>query len=718
MSDGVTRLKELLFDSEAQALRALAQKIDNVAERDAAERDELRSLIEPIFERAGSTERLASSVSEILSVALRKAEVLEHRQLADSIAPVVVTTIKAELRNSRDEMVEALYPITGRLVKAYVASAIKDLTDQMNRRLEQNAVMLRLQSLATGKSVGELAMAGGVDFTLRDLYLIRRGTGELLAHWPEEAINGREQAMSGILAAINEFADDALAADHNSLRQIDLGSESLYLRGSATLLLAARCSGSPLASIERMIDEAFLDAIERYQRKDFAANGVAAVQSSSALDTIGRNLTTQIEDEVNELRRPVGGGILKALAALILLPIAVYTGYYFYGTYREQTVRQTAAATLAADATLTGYPVEFDVGARGLTLTVSGLSPSPESKAKLIQDLRLALPDTLVSDAVTAIPTIGPLPPDLKPDLNNLRTELSTLESTIAMKALQTAVVEAKQHTESAANDLSAAAVAVRTDERRASYADAETSTRNILADIASFQDDIGDPSATTDQTTLVRRLSDLIAAVRENGTKISELAGLTRQSATDRQTPTFARPVSELATELSGAAAQIARTASTVLLAAKLEPLPPPLPPPPVEVPVPVYQAPIPTPRDVLEAAARSTAIFFLTGVDYRDPVATDATLNKLADAIKAASVLVRIVGYTDEAGNQPLNTALSQQRADRVRIDLLARGVDERFVTAIGRPLRRDISTATGAGSPNRRVEFEVGFDGEAIP
>ena len=100
MSQSVDRLKELLFDSEAQALRDLSSRVDSVADIDARGREELHRLIEQVYERAGTTERLTISVSEILDDALCRAEVAQHADLSRAIAPLVVTTIKSELRNS------------------------------------------------------------------------------------------------------------------------------------------------------------------------------------------------------------------------------------------------------------------------------------------------------------------------------------------------------------------------------------------------------------------------------------------------------------------------------------------------------------------------------------------------------------------------------------------------------------------------------------------
>lgn len=289
----VDRLKELLFDSEAQALEDLQKRINAVAETDARGREELRAKLDEVFSRAGTEERFTASVAGTLDLAMRKAEITRHAELSNSMAPLVVSTIKAELKNSQDEMVEALYPITGRLVKSYVASAIKDLTDQMNRRIEQNALMLRLQSLATGRSVAELALAGTQDFEIKDLYLIRRGTGELIAHWPETGDSNRQQVMSGVLTAVNEFANEAFAADQSSLRQISFGNEEVYLRGSPLYLLAARCSGTAPKSIEQTLDDAFLAAVEAQHHIDAETAGWqdGPIRKSQALAALGLELS-------------------------------------------------------------------------------------------------------------------------------------------------------------------------------------------------------------------------------------------------------------------------------------------------------------------------------------------------------------------------------------------------------------------------------------------
>jgi outer membrane protein OmpA-like peptidoglycan-associated protein len=78
--------------------------------------------------------------------------------------------------------------------------------------------------------------------------------------------------------------------------------------------------------------------------------------------------------------------------------------------------------------------------------------------------------------------------------------------------------------------------------------------------------------------------------------------------------------------------------------------------------------------------------------------------------------NLILRIIGYTDGLGGSDRNSPLSLSRANRVANDLTAAGIARDRLIVLGRPNLRDISTDEGTGSPNRRVEFEVGFEGEA--
>lgn len=274
MTQDISKLKELLFENETRTLSDLGRRMDVV------------------FERAGTQERFTASVAGVLDDALRQAEVDRHAEVSQAIAPLIVKTIKTEIRGSQDELAEALYPAMGRMVRAYIASAIRDLMDDINRRLESNPLMLRIRSVLTGRPVAELAFAEGQRLTIDEIFLIRRGSGALIGHWPVGAgASAHDRQVSGILTAINEVATEAFEADQAALRRIDLGSSVVYLRASPTSLLAARGRGVAPAALEQFIDGEFLNTIERLRT---LLNGGSEV-SDRAINALLADLATKLE---------------------------------------------------------------------------------------------------------------------------------------------------------------------------------------------------------------------------------------------------------------------------------------------------------------------------------------------------------------------------------------------------------------------------------------
>ncbi|NNF17346.1 MAG: OmpA family protein [Gammaproteobacteria bacterium] len=94
-------------------------------------------------------------------------------------------------------------------------------------------------------------------------------------------------------------------------------------------------------------------------------------------------------------------------------------------------------------------------------------------------------------------------------------------------------------------------------------------------------------------------------------------------------------------------------------------------------------------------------------------------ATLNRRAKAVldRAANTLfkypdlkVEVAGFTDSRGNEALNRALSQRRADAVRSYLISLGLAPERITARGYGEDRPVATnSTAAGrAANRRVLF----------
>lgn len=89
-------------------------------------------------------------------------------------------------------------------------------------------------------------------------------------------------------------------------------------------------------------------------------------------------------------------------------------------------------------------------------------------------------------------------------------------------------------------------------------------------------------------------------------------------------------------------------------------------------------------------------------------------SVLNQVASVLKAHPeiVMLRILGHTDDRGEEDANLALSQQRAASVKEYLMKQGIDGRRLSARGYGETHPIAdNATEAGrQANRRVEFHI--------
>lgn len=589
----VTRLKSILFRSEQQAI------------------EDMRDQLEAHHERIGSDVVMQESVSAVLAGALRDARVHQHKQVADAIAPILVEGMKREIRNSREEMVDALYPIMGRLVSAYVSSAVNDVMNQTNQRLESSLsgrfIYLRGKALLTGKSYQELALADRQAFRIEQLMLIRRGSGMLIDHLDlnvdGNGSDGEESQdttlVSGVVAAIHDFAQNAFKGNKSSLRSVDMGEQTIYLRATSGLILAMIGKGRARRKLERALDAELVTLLDERARDIERLEDDTTETAPKILPIVAERL----------LAFQLDAGQGKPILAMILFgllgaAIAGFVGWSSFQSWQTARLHNTVASTIDAQTAFSGYPVQINVAEDRSEVRVAGFAPSPEARERLVAALGDALGSTGL-DARLNILTTG----------TGIEKRLKSAEERVAIIA----------------SDLGGAVE--RLD---------ETANRDALRELTF------DISRLQKENTVQRREFESRATALQK--RIANLE---------------ARPV------------------------------------PQVESP--------------LARWVQRNGVFFGEDTTYRNRTRALATLSKLADLLDAENARVRVVGYADVRGRLDANQRLAQKRAETVVNDLVSRGVSSRALIAVGRASERQFSTETGPESGNRRVEFELLFDGE---
>nr|HPG89403.1 OmpA family protein [Hyphomicrobium sp.] len=422
-----------------------------------------------------------------------------------------------------------------------------------------------------------------------------------------------------------------------------------------------------------------------------------------------RSLTNQVAEQIDANSGPSGKSALKFVTALVLLPLIGWFAWSWYTDYVIATTKSAAERIVAADPAMLGYPVRVTVGNWGRDLSISGLTPSLRAKSRIVADLANNFPKIAIDDKLTVVAGSDVVIPDVSPELARVRGEMAVALTDVAHAAVTRANRRAATRLNQAITDLKGAAGQSSGDPMLAGLA-------RIATDLETTRDQLASASTSADAEHATNTYGALARQLNSAADEILKAIGAPSQSNSNVTPPddTTGEHIETAVEHTAAAAERVAALASTVATANALRPpVPAPAPPPPaVRITVPAE----PTPRETLDAWTRSHAIFFNADLDYRNADQTQRWLNELANLLKATPMLLRIVGYTDETGTSGRNVTLAQERAAKVRNDLLALGISQDKLVTVGRASALDLSDVRGTGTPNRRVQFELGFEDEA--
>ncbi|QPF84574.1 OmpA family protein [Bradyrhizobium genosp. L] len=375
----IEQLKVLLFQPEATRLTSLES--------------DLASLQQYV----GSADRLESATADILIEALERAEVSRPRELANAIAPTVVAAIRSEIKNSRELMVEALYPIVGRLVSAAVANSFREVIATLEQRINAlTSTQLwvgRVKSLATGRPISEFVLADNPPRVNR-LLIIERGNGRLVADWKrDETPDERADLLSAMVAAILEFSVQALAGEGN-LQTLDFGGREIALRASPRYILAAQCLGPLRPADNARINALFFDAIERIDR--------GATCDAKMLASLATSIET--DDTPRKAKSGRGKVILFTLLAAIAGVLVWFGAAAVSRGLLERRTHAVLEQLTAKEPLLKSFPLRLDFDHHDHSVAVAGVEPSQVAIAPLVDALASAAAPYRIVDRIGRVP--------------------------------------------------------------------------------------------------------------------------------------------------------------------------------------------------------------------------------------------------------------------------------------------------------------------------
>lgn len=423
------------------------------AERDRLARLEART--DALSGRLGDDSALTESVARIIVGVLRDAGVRDHERLSMTLAPLVLASLREEIRNSSDMMVDALYPITGRLVAAAVRNAFHEVVETLNERVDQTVSIdrwkARLEAWRTGKSEAEILLRRNPPFEVEEVLLIHRPSGLPISRMERGEISGTDSDLvSGMLTAIMAFVRDALGKDEaREVRKISMDDSDLFISTSPAVILAVKARGTPPADFERILESEFLSFLDTWGPKIREFGG--HLESSEEQDLIAdlRSRSQKLARPRDRKPRRSPWKIYVAFATAAVVAIAWWVNASIENR-KIMAIEDQGREIVQEHAILSGYPVTVRYDRDHDVLVVEGLMPDAAVrdnvvatfKARLPQvsgDFRLGvLPDPAAALSRKLVTSLQ----DVSAHLSNVGERLTAMENTLDRQASRIEALE------------------------------------------------------------------------------------------------------------------------------------------------------------------------------------------------------------------------------------------------------------------------------------
>ena len=168
-------------------------------------------------------------------------------------------------------MVDALYPILGKMVKKYVVRELEALSERIDKQIDNTFSPEMwwnyLKAIFTGKKPGEVIIASANKPVIEQVFLIEQNSGILLGNYSKNEAFDQEM-IAGMLTAIKTFAKDAFAARQEDLELIDYETAKIVIKNLHTFFIAVVVSGVVDKTYLSKLDDVLWDFTEKILKSD------------------------------------------------------------------------------------------------------------------------------------------------------------------------------------------------------------------------------------------------------------------------------------------------------------------------------------------------------------------------------------------------------------------------------------------------------------------
>lgn len=247
------QLKELLLHEDRDEIALLQEKIKQ---------------LEGIIEKQ---EQLAYHVDPIIDKKLEE----YTNDIPKKLGPTITESLKNEIANSKDAVVDALFPIIGKMIKKYIQQEFKLLSDKINSQLQKSFSFKgwrrKIKSKVSGIDEESLLINDLGTTEIQEIFIIEKNSGILKGNFSKTNTIDKE-VLSAMLTAIKSFVEDAFKTGNDSLESIEYGLYNIHIQNFNSYYFAVVVHGVFDSAYEAKLEYELLNFAEKYLSKESDEN--------------------------------------------------------------------------------------------------------------------------------------------------------------------------------------------------------------------------------------------------------------------------------------------------------------------------------------------------------------------------------------------------------------------------------------------------------------
>ena len=231
-------------------------------EKDWEEREEFAQKLNDLDDQLNSRNRLEEKIQPILDT---ERDNLKYK-FPELFGPQITESISKQIRESQDEVVEALYPILGRMIKKYITSEIEKLSEKVDEQMKLafswEAWKLRIKAWLTGTPQKSVIISKLIEPKIEEIFIIEKQSGLLLGSFSKNHSVDQDM-IAAMLTAIKAFVEDAFKGEEQELDSIDYDNYKIVIKNFKSFFIAVVTSGGMSLAFRDKLDDTLLDFSEK-----------------------------------------------------------------------------------------------------------------------------------------------------------------------------------------------------------------------------------------------------------------------------------------------------------------------------------------------------------------------------------------------------------------------------------------------------------------------